>query len=946
METPPPEARDHISNLLYDAAWSPDASVYTYKQGDTQKPIRTTYQSILSSAIRNSSKIQRIERFSTDRIILIHFNNHLDNIIWFWSAVIAGCTPALSTPLTNNPKDRQAHLKHLYYLLGDPICLTAESSLKSDFSQNELLQIHTAESLSTPQSNSNFFPDLNFQMHRSLAMGRDTPAVLMLTSGSTGNAKAVSLSHKQIYSALVGKMWAFPSNPNTALMNWVGLDHVAGLVEIHFCALYARLGQVHVQASDMLSDPLVFLKLIQRHEVSRSFAPNFFLAKLQRAITEPKEAKSWNLRCLQFIASGGEANVVDTCDAVSKLLVPFGAPRNVITPGFGMTETCAGAIFNTNCPTYDVSQGNEFASLGTCVPGIEMRVSTPENVSHDSTGDLESGTKQGLLELRGTTVFHEYFNNASATRDAFTPDGWFKTGDWAVIDAQGQLNFLGRSNDAISINGVKYVPHEIEAALEEAEIAGVTPTFTACFSWRAKDSKSQTEACYVVYESDYEPDDVEARVNAMNAIVRTVLLATGSRPLVLPLAKGILQKSTLGKLSRTKIRKALERGDYSSQQRLNDAILDAYRATHLTGPKNDLEVSIARLVENIADIGRDEIRAETPIYQTGITSVDLIRLKRLIEERFAIEIPLITIMTQSTVRALATAVETIINKTSEEISYDPVVPLQTAGTKTPLWLVHPGVGEILVFVGLAKFLADRPVYAFRAKGFNDGEAVFANIDEVVETYTAAMKRTQPHGPYAIAGYSYGSMLAFEMAKRLEAQGDAVKFFGCFNLPPHIKTRMRQLNWTNCLLHLAYFSDLISEPRADELSREVHAAGLPRDQVVDRLFEVADPARLAELVLTRSSLSNWADVAYSLQSMAVDYEPSGWIRGMDVFFCHPLRIAAPNKQEWREKHLSHWQDFAGDVRWHEVDGAHYTMLAPEYVMTFQRRLKGALEARGL
>jgi len=71
----------------------------------------------------------------------------------------------------------------------------------------------------------------------------------------------------------------------------------------------------------------------------------------------------------------------------------------------------------------------------------------------------------------------------------------------------------------------------------------------------------------------------------------------------------------------------------------------------------------------------------------------------------------------------------------------------------------------------------------------------------------------------MAGYSYGSMLAFETAKVLERNGDEVRFLGVFSLPPHIKFRMRQLDWKECISNLAYFLDFVTEQRAHELSSE-------------------------------------------------------------------------------------------------------------------------------
>lgn len=81
-------------------------------------------------------------------------------------------------------------------------------------------------------------------------------------------------------------------------------------------------------------------------------------------------------------------------------------------------------------------------------------------------------------------------------------------------------------------------------------------------------------------------------------------------------------------------------------------------------------------------------------------------------------------------------------------------------------------------MNLARHIDDRPVYALRARGF-DGEPFFKDIDEMIESYHTAIKKTQPKGPYALAGYSFGSILTWEIAKRMTAEGDEVKFLGTF-----------------------------------------------------------------------------------------------------------------------------------------------------------------------
>jgi hypothetical protein len=81
-------------------------------------------------------------------------------------------------------------------------------------------------------------------------------------------------------------------------------------------------------------------------------------------------------------------------------------------------------------------------------------------------------------------------------------------------------------------------------------------------------------------------------------------------------------------------------------------------------------------------------------------------------------------------------------------------------------------------------------------------------------------------------------------------------------------------------------------------------------------------------------------------MAMDYEPSGLLSVIDVFYCTPLAIVAAAREEWLMEHLSLWKDFViGEVIYHEEGGEHYKMLGKYHVFKFQRTLKYALKAKG-
>ncbi|MCJ1311795.1 hypothetical protein MMC25_005468 [Agyrium rufum] len=1078
---------DSIVQLLHIAALEHgDRGLFVYPSGEVENSRFMGYPELLHKAQHNASRLLQAYDLSRDSVILLHFKNHLDNIEWFWSVLLAGCVPAISTPFTNGVNQRRKHQLHLHDLLQDPICLTREEllsefmddvltvrTIEETLSANDLLspgcppliypstspdlessldhsdlssarpsvimrtedvnlfnesrtrsssdskspavaecpadlvletypgnlrlgnELSTLEELNTVGSPPHKFvqdlprhskelagdwalqPDDASILTRPEELGQNNPshyesepevcsqdtsschsvshtlqgsnaiAALMLTSGSTGNAKAVCISHRQILASLAGKSYAHGTRKEDTLLSWIALDHVASLVEVHLHAIYLGGNQVQVHAPDIVQNPLSFLELLGRHRVAFSFAPNFFLAKLNQALTDlarDQSAKAQrfrsnlNLDFLRTLTSGGEANVIETCAAVTEHLKQYGAGDSVISPGYGLTETCAGCIFNKTCPQGDLAREREFAALGSCVPGVTMRLTLPSD--SESTKIAEPG-ERGNLEVKGPIVFTGYYNNPSATADAFTPDGWFRTGDQAFIDSFGHLNLVGRTKEIMIINGVKYSPRELEVALEEALIAGVTPGFLLAFSYRPK-MGSQTEQICVAYLPQYSCDDTPLRAQANDAIGRVTLLQTGVRPYVLPLSVSVLHKSTLGKLPRAKIQAAFQRGDYMSYQTINDDALDLHRKLCYETPANDVESIILEECESLFDLPKDsqELGVNDNIFDLGVTSIDLIRMKQRLQKRLGvIEIPIINILTHPTVRSLAAT----LNGQGKPRTYDPVIVLQSHGTKAPLWLVHPGVGEVLVFLALAKHITDRPVYALRARGF-DGEPLFENISEVVSTYHAAIRAKQPSGPYAIAGYSYGSMLAFEIAKILQSK-DEVRFLGSFNLPPHIKARMQQLNWTECLLHLAYFLELITDAQALEISPALHA--LARHETLAHVMGMASPARLLELGLDEGKLGRWADVALGLQSMAREYEPSGCVKGIDVFYAVPLLAVARSKEEWRANHLSQWSDFSCEPpRFHEVDGAHYTMISPAHVFQFQKKLKAALRERGL
>ncbi|KAI2468974.1 acetyl-CoA synthetase-like protein [Annulohypoxylon bovei var. microspora] len=972
-----------LQDVLRSQARSPSsAHLLLYALGElSSPPTAVSYSTLYETASQCSIRLANLAGFTEDRPVLLYLDDHWDIILWFWAVILARGIPVLSPSFSNI--NREKHLHALSELLESPVCITRVAFLQSFEDVSHSLKVHTVESLvggTSPRQASKATCFESMPLGEDMRSVKNAPddsslAVLMLTSGSTGNAKAVRLTHGQILAAIAGKASVRPLPESGAFLNWIRLDHVASLIEIHIQALWLGVNQVHVHAADIMATPLQFLELLSRHRVSRSFAPNFFLARLsQEFADDPTTLHEWDLSNLAVLASGGEANDVQTCIAASKILMRYGAPENVITPGFGMTETCAGAIFNTNLSTYDVATGRDVASLGRCMPGIEMRV------MDSITGTFAAPGVTGDLDVRGPVVFDGYYRDPAATTLAFTSDGWFRTADQASVDSEGNLSLVGRRDDVVNINGVKIAISALQSSLD--------PVFrTLCADrvivFPSRIPGASSEQVTVVYIPRWQPPKTQDLAEADKLATETCMMVNlACRPFVFSVGESLplIPRSTLGKISAAKMRAMFEAGVFERDIAHHRRLVSEYRQ-HMQQISSQFDIGPAEgllRLDFAESIGKDveSIDVDAPLFELGFTSMDLIRLKVRIDTRLGITVDTVLLLKNPTVRSLSGALQQLMEKnyiaapgisTPQEgtshhdfanvtidTDYDPVVTLLPKGGKSPLWLVHPGIGEVLVFVGLSQHMRadDRPVYALRARGLEPGQRNFASVAEAVDTYVAAVRRRQPRGPYALAGYSYGAMLAFEMTKVLEKEGAAgqetVRFLGTFNLPPHIKTRMRQLEWNMCLLHLVQFLGLVTEDHADqEAANERSPYRLAsREEALQIVLDLAGESRMRELGLGPKDLERWANVAYALPNMAVEYEPSGCVKSLDVFHAEPLKIVGVSREEWVNEHLSKWRDFCRtEPRFHRVGGGHYTMLGPDHVADFAKQLRATLKARG-
>lgn len=887
------------------------------------------YNDLLHASEVKARLLVQLPSLTRDSIILLHFDNHEQNIEWLWAVVRAGLIPAISTPFSASSGQRLHHLQHLRKLLRAPMLLTTEN-LMSQYPEMQQMPVFSVEKLSQSSNcGSQGLPNLPVP-------DQGDPAVLMLTSGSAGNAKAVSLTVAQIIHSIGGKSRNWRTTSSSVFLNWIGLDHVANLAEVHLHAMLLGAEQVHVQANDLLADPLLFVRILATLGVTHTFAPNFFLALLEKQLMkcDPSDTIwSLDLSNLRSIMSGGEANVVQTANNLTGLLQRMNATSQVIRIGYGLTESCAACMYGVLDPEYEANESHEFASIGKPISGAAVRITTDE-------GAIAKVLEVGNLELSGAAIFKDYFNDTVATKNAFTSDGWYITGDRAYIDSSNKVNMSGRAKEVIVINGIKYYPVDIEAAIEKASLDGVMPSYTAAFSYRAPGSS--TESYCIVYGTRQHKDDSPRTVDAISKIVSGIL---GARPeWIIPLPEDRLDRSSLGKLSRTKLQKGFDNGAFDNAKICVSAAMREITLKDRVAPKTETESKIVSVIGKMLDIPSDEVSTSKTIFELGLTSVGLFKFEQSLRQelRFGAGVSAITFLSNPLISVIADAID---NQSSR--NYNPVVQIQTHGTKTPLWLVHPASGNILAFLPLARTVTDRPLFALTARGLSSNEAPFASIEEMADTYFQHVKKEQPNGPYALTGYSLGTTVAFELAKRLEAGGDRVAFCAALDSPPHVIPLVEHLDWVAAAVLVSYFLGLIPQTSVPGYIEDFRPLWPSKRSIIEAVLDVSSLFQREQLKLDTEQLLAIVNVTDNFGTMAKVYSPSGNVRKMDVFFCTPLHSVEKNREKWVSGMLSKWQDFSEDqLSFWECEGDHADMLNPTYVEGFQQRLARVLEERGI
>lgn len=190
------------------------------------------------------------------------------------------------------------------------------------------------------------------------------------------------------------------------------------------------------------------------------------------------------------------------------------------------------------------------------------------------------------------------------------------------------------------------------------------------------------------------------------------------------------------------------------------------------GPSTTGEIEADLLGWLSEALGVVGLGASDDFFDLGGNSLLAIRLFAKIRQTYGLDLGLATLFRARTMRALAS----IVRDGGAGSSHSSIVTIKTEGSKLPLYVIHGVGGNVLGFNDLARCL-DRPVYGIQSQALDDSAPVLTRVEEIAAYYVREIRELQPEGPYCLLGFSFGGLVAYEMALQLRAQGAKVGLVG-------------------------------------------------------------------------------------------------------------------------------------------------------------------------
>jgi amino acid adenylation domain-containing protein len=703
-------------------------------------------------------------------------------------------------------------------------------------------------------------------------------AYVIYTSGSTGAPKGVMVPHRAINRLVLNNGYAkFEARDRVAFASNPAFD--ATTMEVWAPLLNG--GCIVVIEQDVVLDPARLGQGLRRHAVS-------ILWLTVGLFNQYSETLSEEFGKLRYLIVGGDA--LDP-RVIARLLRNH-PPQHLIN-GYGPTETTTFAV------THEVTVVPENArSIPIGRPIANTRV-----YILDARGEPVPEGVPGELYIGGAGVARGYLKRPELTAERFLPDPFaadvtarmYKTGDLGRWLPDGTIEFLGRNDFQVKLRGFRIELGEIEARI--AEQHGVREAVVLA---REDTPGDKRLVAYYTGDQDVALGAETLRAHLSGQLPEYMVPAAYVRMKSLPLTRN-------GKVDR----KALPQPE-----------VNAYAVAGYEAPRGEVEGVLADLWAKLLKL--DRVGRNDDYFALGGHSLLAVQLFSQIEKHFGIDLPLATLYKAPTIELLAR----IVSEGGRSDLEASLVPINATGRKPPLYCASGIGGGVLVFRDLAvKLGPDQPFYGLQPKREGGKNVPVIKLAEIASGYIQAIQQIQPCGPYYLSGYSFGGLVAFEMAQQLVRAGFTVAFLGLFDTTAPVRVKTSR---TDLFPRRTYGT---TWQRTLEIVCSGDAFGKIRDIIRRRKFWAQE--RLARAL--KLSLPAELETLKGSQGFAALNYVGEPYAGPITLFRSQLR---PANELWSR--TLGWEQVASEIEVHDIPGDHLSIYSGDNIGPLASMLESCLE----
>ncbi len=705
----------------------------------------------------------------------------------------------------------------------------------------------------------------------------DDLAYIIYTSGSTGLPKGVMIDHRGAVNTVLDINQRFNISPSDRVLALSSLSFDLSVYDI-FGTLAAG-GTIVIPDASGTKEPAHWLELIVEHQITVWNS----VPALMQLLIEYATSKQVLLSTLRLVMMSGDWLPLTLPSQIKALIGDI----QVISLG-GATEA---SIWSILYPIETVDPTWKSIPYGS--PMVNQRFYV---LNHN----LEPCPVfvPGHLYIGGIGLAKGYWKNPEKTNSSFithprTGERLYRTGDLGRYLPDNNIEFLGREDFQVKIQGFRIECGEIETVLLQHPVVKAT-VVTAVGEQKA----AKRLVAYVVPNAEPSPTPSELQEFLSKKLPQYMV---PSAIVILP----ELPLTANGKVDR----RSLPIPDTSN-----------FSASNSILPRDSLELKLAEIWSDLLDV--HPIGVKDNFFELGGYSFVAMRLMAQIQQEFGKTLPLATLLESPTIEHLAN----LLRSSTDTQTSSSLVAIQPSGNKPPFFCVHPVGGNVLCYVDLARHLGqEQPFYGLQATGLHGEQKPLNRIENMAGHYIAAIKTVQPQGPYHLGGWSLGGIVAFEMAQQLYQQGEEVASLTLIDsyIPTHQSEEI-----DDAMLVASVAKDL-SNIVGKELPISVdELRQLQPMEQLDYILEQGKNFNILPPEVDRQQMHQMLEVFKANNQAMYSYKPQRLPGKLTLIFASEK---LPTNQ------LTSWSKLAKASVVYQIEGNHYTIMQEPQVMALAEHL---------